>query len=102
MGRWNKTCHSFKRVRDMIGEEIETASHCMKIMYAMENCCDELTSNNEAEWSFYDDFRDLKTEIHDEVEFMDEDDYESCEDAVNYYLGELYDLCDSAGIWLEL
>lgn len=102
MGRWNKSCHSFKRVRDMIGEGIETTSHCMQIMYAMENCCDELTPNDEADWNFYDDFRDLKAEIHDEVEFMDEDDYESCENTVNYYLGELYDLCDTAGVWLVL
>lgn len=102
MGRWNKTCNSFKKVRDLIEEGIETASHCMKIMYTMESCCDELTPNDKMDWDFYDDFRDLKWEIHEEVEFMDEDDYESCENTVNYYLGELYDLCDSAGIWLKL
>ena len=102
MGRWEKTCHSFKRVRDMIAEHIETPSHCMKIMYAMESCCDELTPDDETNWDFYDDFRDLKWEIHEEIEFMDETDYESCERTVDYYLGELYDLCDSAGVWLAL
>jgi hypothetical protein len=102
MGRWNKTCYSFKSVRDMLEEEIETTSQCMKIMYAMENCCDELTPNDETEWDFYDDFRDLKAEIHEEVELMDEDGYEFCESTVNYYLGELYDLCDIAGVWLAL
>lgn len=102
MGRWNKTCNSFKNVRSMINENIETTSQCMKIMYAMEDCCDELTPNNETEWEFYDDFRDLKSEIHDEIEFMDENDYESCESTVNNYLDELYDLCDSARVWLGI
>lgn len=102
MVRWNKTCNSFKNVRSMIEEGIETASHCMKIMYAIENCCDELTPNDETDWIFYDDFRDLKCEIHEEVEYMDDTDYESCEETVNLYLGELYDLCDSAGVWLAV
>lgn len=100
MSRWNKTCNSFKNVRNMIAENVKTASHCMKIMYAMESCCDELTPDDEMDWIFYDDFRDLKWEIHEEVELMDETDYESCENTVDYYLGELYDLCDSAGVWL--
>ena len=86
----------------MIDEEIETTEQGIKIMYAMENCCDELTSNDNTEWVFYEDFRDLKSEIHDEVESMDEHDYEACEDTVNHYLGELYDLCDTAGVWLAL
>ena len=102
MRKWNKVCHSFSKVRNLIDEESETTEQGIKVMYAMENCCDELTSNDKTEWVFYDDFRDLKAEIHEEVESMDEDDYESCEDTANYYLGELYDLCDTAGVWLEL
>ena len=100
MARWNKTCKSFKKVRSMIADNIETVSHCMAIMYAMESCCDELTPDEEMNWNFYDDFRDLKWEIHEEVEYMDDTDYESCEETVNHYLSELYDLCDSAGVWL--
>ena len=102
MAKWNKTCHSFKKVREMLEEGIETPSHCMKIMYAMEACCDELAPNSAVNWTFYDDFRDLKANIHDEVEFMDEDDYASCEQTVNCWLDELYDLCDSARVWLEM
>lgn len=100
MAKWNRTCKSFKKVRDMLANDIETTELCMKIMYAMESCCDELTQNDETDWIFYDDFRDLKWEIHEEVEFMDETDYESCESTVNHYLNELYDLCDGAGVWL--
>lgn len=102
MGKWNKTCNSFKEIRNMIDEDIKTTSQCMKIMYAMESCCDEMTPDYEEEWYFYDDFRDLKSEIHEEVELMDENDYESCESTVNCYLNELYNLCDSAGVWLGI
>ena len=101
MGKWNKTCNSFKKVREMLEEEIYTTSHCMKIMYAMESCCDELTPNNATEWPFYDAFRDLKSEIHEAIELMDEDDYESCAETVNCYLDEMYELCDSARVWLS-
>lgn len=100
MSKWDKTCYSFKKVRDMLNEDIETTSHCMKIMYAMEGCCDELTPDNEEKWIFYDDFRDLKSNIHDEVEYMDEYNYESCERIVNGWLNDFYDLCDSARVWL--
>lgn len=102
MRKWNKVCRSFSKVRNLINEDIKTTEQGIKVMYAMENCCDELTSNDNTEWVFYEDFRDLKSEIHDEVESMDEQDYEACEDTVNYYLGELYDLCDTAGVWLTL
>lgn len=100
MSKWNKTCQSFKRVKEMIEEDVETPALCMRIMYAIEGCCDELTPNDAKEWTYYDDFRDLKSEIHDEVELMDETDYESCEEVVNSYLEEFYDLCDCARVWL--
>ena len=102
MRKWNKTCYSFKKVRNMLTENIETASQCIKIMYAMESCCDEIAPNSEADWEFYEDFRDLKSEIHSEIELMDELDYDSCENIVNMYLNDMYDLCDNAGIFLEL
>ena len=86
----------------MINENITTTNHCMRIMYALESCCDELTPNGHEDWIFYDNFRDLKSEIHEEVELMDEDDYESCEETVNYYLSEMYDLCDVAKVWLGI
>lgn len=100
MAKWNKTCHSFAEVRSMLEEDTYTTSHCMKIMSAMESCCDELTPNDAEDWVFYDAFRDLKSEIHEEIELMDEHDYESCENTVNCYLDEMYDLCDSARVWL--
>lgn len=100
MSKWNKTCYSFREVRHMLLENIETTEHCVKIMYALENCCDELTPNYRKDWIFYDDFRDLKANIHDEIEYMDENNYESCEWIVNGWLDDFYDLCDAAKVWL--
>ena len=102
MAKWNKTCNSFAKVRAMLEDDIETTSHCMKIMYAIEACCDELTPDNVKDWLFYDNFRDLKANIHDEVECMDEYDYDSCEEIVNNWLNELYDLCDASRVWLSM
>lgn len=99
MSKWYKTCNSFEKVRDMLNEGVETASHCMAIMHAIESCCDELTPNNAMHWVFYDNFRDLKSEIHEEIELMDESDYDECENIVNNYLNEWYDLCDNARVW---
>lgn len=100
--KWKYTCNSFKTVREMIEQDIETPSHCIKIMYKLEHCCDEMTPDSKQNWEFYDAFRDLKAEIHEEVELMEDTDYESCEQTVNNYLQEFYDLCDSARVWLEI
>lgn len=101
--KWEKSIvERFSKVRKMINEGIETPDYCMEIMYAIESCCDELTPDSENEWIFYDDFRDLKAEIHEEVEYMDEEDYETCMETVNYYLSKFYDLCDIARVWLGI
>lgn len=102
MSRWNRTCYEFKYVRKMIDEDIETTEQCFKIMYGLEACCDELTPDRESEWEFYEEFRDFKSEIHDDIELMDEDDYESCEETVNGWLYKFYELCDFAGVWLRI
>ena len=100
--KWNYTCNRFKHVRELINQDIEICRQCMLIMAELEGCCDELTPNGKEDWIFYDNFRDLKSEIHEEIELMDDTDYESCENTVNSYLQEFYDVCDSAKVWLEI
>lgn len=100
--KWNYTCNRFKRVRELINEEKETPRQCMLIMTELESCCDEITPDNRSEWIYYDEFRDLKSMIYEEIELMDEDDYESCEITVNDFLEDFYDLCDEARVWLGL
>ena len=102
MRKWDYTCKLFKDVRKLINEGVETTSQCFSIMYVLEGCCDELTHNNRSKWIYYDDFRDMKSEIHEEVEYMDENDYESCVNTVDNCLEEFYDLCDSANVWLGI
>lgn len=98
MRKWEITCYKFKKVRELINQNIETPKQCILIMNEIESCCDELTPNNKFDWVFYDEFRDLKSEIHEEIELMDEDDYYSCKNTVNNYLSEFYDLCDYANV----
>lgn len=101
MSIWDKTCYSFKDVRDMIKQDIKTQIHCVMIMFAMVKCCDELTPNDAKDWTFYDNFIELKAEICDEVEYMEDYNYEECEKIVNMWLEELYNLCDYARVWLS-
>lgn len=100
--KWDYTCKRFKTVREMLDQDEATCKQCMLIMSELESCCDELASNDRTDWIFYDEFRDLKSEIHDEIEVMDDTDYISCKCILNSYLQEFYDLCDIAKVWLEV
>ena len=100
--KWRYTCERCKDVRKFFSLAIDTRRQCMLIMAELEGCCDELTPNGKEDWIFYDNFIDLKSEIHEEIELMDDTDYESCENTVNSYLQEFYDVCDSAKVWLEI
>ena len=103
MSKWCKACYLFKEVRSMLNDSVETVDCCVKIMSAIADCCEQII-DNETDWDFYEDFADLKAEIHDEMESIieDETDYEDCENSINYYLGEFYDLCDIARVWLAI
>lgn len=102
MRKWDYVCNEFKRVREMIDKDIRTPQHCLYIMAQLEACCSELTPDNRQNWDYYDNFRDMRSEIHDEIEYMDETDYETCERTVNNFLEEFYDLCDEANVFLAL
>jgi hypothetical protein len=93
----------FENVRELMDEEIETPRQCMLILNELEKCCDALTPDARTWWVYYEDFRDFKTEIHEAIELIDdEDSYEDCMETVNYYLTDFYDLCDSARVWLGI
>ena len=99
MAKWKvDISNEFDKVRKMLCDA-ETGKDC--IMYELERCCDVLTPDSKADWIWYNSFRDLKSEIHEEVEYMD-DDFELCEDIVNAWLNEFYDLCDNAKVWLGI
>lgn len=102
MARWDKKCRGFSWVREMIEADIETTEHCMKILSRLEQCCDELTPDSAQDWDWYDEFRDLKTEIHEEIGFMEGESYEDAVETVDGCLHDFYDLCDAARVWLGI
>lgn len=96
MNKYDRVCLAFEDVKRLIKAE----KRYLEIMYAMERCCDELTPNDAENWEFYDYFRDLKSEIHEEAELMDENDIVSCEDTIMNCLEEMYALCYNARVWI--
>lgn len=102
MSRWITECTSFGNVRNMM-QYAETATDCIEILNELVSCCDEILSNTDVYWDFHDDFIGIKSEINDEIELMSEDDdYNDCEETVNYCLNEFYNLCDVAKVWCAM
>ena len=86
MNRWKYRCAEFKDVRESIDDEdYEGVINSLIII------CHKYSKIDK-------DFADELTELAEELEYLE--DYD--EDDLNYYLGEMYDLCDAAGIWLDL
>lgn len=110
MGTWSFECQSFLKVRELIDKEIiaqepytEFVEHYREILTALENCCDELMLKAKAQKTFYGTFRDMKEEIHNAQDELDAaENCEEGEDLVNSLLREMYDLCDSANVWLAM
>lgn len=102
MKKWAKNCYSFERVRELCRQPEESVDICKKIMAALVTSCNELIPDPEL-WPFGESFEELRDAILEEMELMcSEDEYEECEDTVNHYLDEMYELCDVAGVWLVI
>lgn len=102
MKNWVYTCKNFKKVRNLIDEGEETSQNCLKILWELKNCCNELSKLNLTNWFFQDLFEDLKSEIQEDLALVDTNKYEDCEYFTNYYLKEFYDLCDTSCVWLGI
>lgn len=93
---WRKNCKEFQKVREMIENETSNSD----ILVALLDVSNIFAKDDKE--PFQDDFIDLS----DEIENLLSDSAEDLEgidfDTVNYYLGEFYDLCDNARIWLTL
>lgn len=88
MANWKVECKEFSEVRRMICDEADGK----EIMQKLHEICAKYCMKD---WEFAGDFEDLGCEIWDAKESGETED-----DDVNYYLGEFYDLCDAAGVWL--
>ena len=93
MAKWVKTCKEFSDVRELIRK-----ADSVGIMKSILNICRKYSRDKEFDFAY--DFETLGDEI--EVELLDEEDVKEDEDVADYYLGEFYDLCDAARIWLAL
>ena len=94
MAKWVKTCKEFSDVRELI-RKVDSVG----IMKSLLNICRKYSRDKEFDFAY--DFETLGDEI--EVELLDdEDNVREDEDVADYYLGEFYDLCDAARIWLAL
>lgn len=90
MAKWIKRCDEFAKVRELINEEDYNG-----ILKELASICDKYANED---WDFSEDFANLK---EDDIDLW-VDDNEVDEDTINWILGEFYDLCDAARVWLEL
>ena len=86
--RWKSRCKEWKEVRQMIWEG-DTSG----IMKSMLKICKKYA---EQKWDFADDFERMV----EDLEVVVDDDLD--DEEVDYYLNDFYDLCDYAGVWLEV
>lgn len=84
--RQEKTCNEFEAVREAI--DAEDYNGIIKGLVVVCRKCSKLSKD------YLDDFEELA----DEIEVWADDDVE--EECIDYYLDEVYDLCDAARIWL--
>lgn len=93
MAKWVKTCKEFSDVRELI-RKVDSVG----IMKSLLNICRKYSMDKEFDFAY--DFETLGDEIEDEL--LDEDNVMEYEEVTDYYLGEFYDLCDAARIWLAM
>lgn len=92
------------QLRELINESNSDYSDCVKILEkAVEICKYIKTIFSEKDKDIWEDsFDDMIERIKDSLEYeiSEDNDEEDNENVVNYYLGDFYDLCDVANIWL--
>ena len=88
---WQKNCKEFKNVRELINNGDNRG-----VMQALFDICDKY-ANESDEWA--EDWAYEFEKLRDEIEESGIEDAD--EETANFYLNELYDLCDDARVWLE-
>lgn len=85
---WNKTCKEFKTVRKAI--DAEKTELIIKQLIAI---CEKYAK---MKWDFSEDYESLAEDLSElSIEELETED-------VDYWLGEFYDLCDNARVFLDL
>lgn len=91
---WRYTIKSGSNLRKAIDEEDPK-----KVLDEIQNCCLEVIEKSKDE-DLIDEFDRLKNELNDEISMYDEDEID--EGVADYWLGELYDLCDNVRVFVGL
>lgn len=107
MKKWNYEVKSLSiQLRELINESNSNYSDCVKILEKTVEICEYIkTILSEKDKDIWEDsFDDMIDSIKEclNYEISEDNDTEENEDIVNYYLSELYDLCDVANIFLAV
>lgn len=92
MARWKRTCKEFEEVRKMIYNE-----DIGGIMRALIKICAKYALT-EDDYAY--EFQSLAEDMDIAYDNGEDPDFDT--DDCDYYLSEFYDLCDAAGIWLNM
>ena len=94
------------QLRELINESNSDYSDCIKILKKTVEICEYIkTILSEKDKDIWEDsFDDMIDSIKEclNYEINEDNDTEENEDIVNHYLSELYDLCDTANIFLAV
>ena len=90
MRKWERTCE-FTEIRELIESDNDKS---IQIKEKLIEICKKYADED---WDFADDFSRLAEDIED----IALDDYDT-EENIDWALGEFYDLCDNASVWLEV
>ncbi len=107
MKKWNYEVKSLSiQLRELINESDSDYSDCVKILEKTVEICEYIkTILSEKDKDIWEDsFDDIIRDIQDTIDYeiSEDNNTEENEDIVNHYLSELYDLCDTANIFLAV
>lgn len=92
------------QLRELINESNSDYSDCAKILKKAVEICEYIkTILSEKDKDIWEDsFDDMIDNIKDAIDYeiSEDNNTEENQSIVNYYLGDFYDLCDVANIWL--
>ena len=107
MKKWNYEVKGLSiQLRELINESNSDYSDCVKILEKAVEICEYIkTILSEKDKDIWEDsFDDMIRDVQDAIDYeiSEDNDTEENEDIVNHYLSELYDLCDTANIFLAV
>ena len=107
MKKWNYEVKGLSiQLRELINESNSDYSDCVKILEKTVEICEYIkTILSEKDKDIWEDsFDDMIRDVQDTIDYeiSEDNDTEENEDIVNHYLSELYDLCDTANIFLAV